>query len=194
MTFSLNKGIQFGFHREAWENVFISQTSNRAMIVDQGRGSGIAYSARPLQGVSEFEVRLLEYAGGIRGSLKLGVMRRKANGCVAMPRLSEHRNNSCMCFHSRFKEKTEFQNNLGAVHVLQFYGIVNLCDLRENDRFGLQVSAQGDLSFFVNGVSQGVAVRRVYEVGFDVYCFVELMESCRMVEITRAGMGLAIGL
>lgn len=190
MTFVLDKDIQFGFHRKARENVFVSQSTHRAMVVDHSRRAGIAYTARPLSGVAEFEVRLLEYAGGIRGSLKLGLMWRKANDQVpslSMPRLSEHRDNSCVWFQSKFKEKTEFQNNFGAVHLLRYYGIVNLCDLRQDDCLGLQVSAEGDLSFFVNGVSQGVAARQVYQVGLEVYCFVELMESCKAVEITRAG-------
>lgn len=190
MTFVLDKDIQFGFHKKARENVFVSQSSRRAMIVDQSRGAGTAYTARPLSGVAEFEVRLLEYAGGIRGSLKLGLMRRKANDQVpalSIPRLSEHRDNSCVWSQSKFKEKTEFQNNFGDVHLLRYYGIVNLCDLRQDDCLGLQVSAEGDLSFFVNGVSQGVAARQVYQAGLEVYCFVELMESCKAVEITRAG-------
>lgn len=189
MTFSLDKDIRFGFHRKARENVFVSQNTHRAMIVDQARGVGVAYTARPLRGAAEFEVRLLEYAGGIRGSLKMGLMRRKATGRASslnIPRPSEHRDNSCMWFMSTFKGKTEFQNNFGAVHLLRYYGMVNLCDLREGDHMGLQVSAEGDLSFFVNGVSQGLAATQVYAEGLDVYCFLELVESCKAVEITRA--------
>lgn len=49
------------------------------------------------------------------------------------------------------------------------------------------MSVDGELSFFVNGVSQGVAARQVYEEGSEVYCFVELVQGYGAVEITRAG-------
>ena len=189
-TYLLNKEIQFGFHRKARENIFVSQNSYTAMIVDQTSGTGIAYTARPLQGMAEIELRLQEYMGGPRGSMKLGLMRRPLTchtSSPSVPRLSEHRDNSCVWFKSRFKRRTEFQNNFGSVHLLRYYGSVNLCDLRQDDHFGLQVSVDGDLSFFVNGVSQGVAARQVYEEGTEVFCFVELVQGYGAVEITRAG-------
>ena len=136
-------------------------------------------------------MRLLDYSGSLRGSLKLGLMRRKASNpgrsSMSMPRPCEHRDNSCTWFKSRFKEKTEFQNNFGAIHLLRYYGLVNLCDLRQDDHVGLQVSGDGTLTYFVNGMSQGVVAAHVYQKGFDVYCFVELLDSCKAVEITRAG-------
>lgn len=190
MTFTLDKVIQFGFHRQAGDNIFVSRTSHRAMTVDQASGSAIVYTALPMRGMAEFEVRLLDYAASLRGSLKMGLMRRKSNGHVStkgLPKLSEHRDNSCMWFKSRFKDKTEFQNNFGTIHVLRYYGSVDLCDLRQDDHLGLQLSSEGDLTFFVNGMSQGVAAHRIYQPGYDVYCFLELVSGYRAVEITRAG-------
>lgn len=158
------------------------------MLIDTAIGSGIVYGAEPLRGMAEFEVQLLDYAFSLRGSLKFGIMRHKIpTSAAGIPKLSEHRNNSCMWFRSRFKEKTEFQNNLGRIHLLRFYGSVDLCELKENDCIGLQVRTNGDLVFLVNGVSQGVAAHHVYKEGYQVYCFLELVEGYKSVEVTRAG-------
>ena len=189
MTFVLKEKVQFGFHRQAGVNVFVSRTSHRAMSIDQACGAGLVYTARPLRGEVEFEVRLLDYSGSYKGSLKMGLLRRRVTTpsfSLSIPRPSEHRDNSCVWF-SRFKRRTEFQNNLGAVHLLRYYGLVDLCELREDHRMGLRVSSQGELSFFVNGMMQGVAAHGVYQSGYEVYVFLELVEGYRAVEITRAG-------
>ncbi len=189
-AFTLPEYIQFGFHRQAGDNVFVSRSTQRAMTIDQNSGSGVAYSALPLIGHTEFEIRLLDYSGSKHSSLKLGLMRRRADAhasLASIPRPSEHRDNSCVWFKSRFKKKSEFQNNFGTVHLLRYYGFVDLYDLRQEDKMGLQLSAEGNLSFFVNGVNQGVAAQGVYQPGFHVYCFVELVDGYKAVEITRAG-------
>ncbi len=189
-TFSLKEEIQFGFHRKAGHNTFVTRSGCKAMLVDPPKGSGVVYGAVPMKKLTEFEVRLLDYNLSLRGSLKIGVMRKKVTGrypADSAPKLSEHRDNSCLCFKSRFKEKTEFQNNLGGVHMLRYYGAVNFDGLRENDRLGLQLNRDGDLSFFVNGISQGMAARQIYKEGYEVYCFIELVEGYKSVEITKAG-------
>ena len=191
MTFVLDKDIQFGFHRQAGNNVFVSRSSHKALMVDVACGPALAYGAIPLSNMAEFEVRLLDHSSrSIRGSLKMGVMRRKLKNSplASIPKLSEHRDNSCMCFKSKFKEKTEFQNNLGYIHLLKYYGLVDFCKLQENDCLGLQLSPEGDLSFFVNGINQGVAAHDVYQDGYEVYCFIEMVEGYKSVEIIRAGM------
>ena len=157
------------------------------MIIEPNSGSGFAYSALPLLGHTEFEIRLLDYSGSRNSSLKLGLMRHRATCSESIPKPSEHRDNSCVWFKSRYKRKSEFQNNFGMVHLLRYYGLVDLTDLRQEDKMGLQLSRDGDLSFFVNGVSQGVAAHGIYQPGFHVYCFVELVEGYKAVEITRAG-------
>lgn len=190
MGFALNEEIQFGFHRQAGENVFVSRSAEKAMLVDIANGPGIVYGSCPLKGLSEFEVKLLDYFPSVRGSLKIGIMRHKANystSLVSIPKLSEHRDNSCMFFRSQFKEKNEFQNNFGGVHLLRYYGVVDLSQLRKDDHVGMQLSYNGDLRFFVNGISQGLAAEQVYGEGFEVYCFLELAEGYKSVEITRAG-------
>lgn len=190
MTYVLQEEVQFGFHKQAGENIFVSRSMHRAMRVDQAGKVGIVYTATSLRGLSEFEVRLLDYSGRVASSLKMGVMRRRASRLdrtVSIPKLSEHRDNSCVWFKSWYKQKTEFQNNFGAVHILRYYGCVDLCELKQDDRLGLQLSPEGELSFFVNGMSQGVAAYGVYDSGYDVYGFLELVEGHRAVEITRAG-------
>lgn len=160
------------------------------MTVDEKQGPGLVYAAIPFRGAAEFEVKLLDYNIGIRGSLKLGIMQRKMNQSssqAAIPKLSEHRDNSCIWFKSIFKQKTEFQNNMGGVHMLRHYGWVNLDELKKDDRMGLQLTLDGDLSFFVNGISQGLAAECIYKEGYDVFCFIELVEGCQAIEVTRAG-------
>ena len=51
---------------------------------------------------------------------------------------------------------------------------------------GLQLTAQGHLSFFMNGLNQGVAAEGVYQEDWDMFCFVEMTEGCEAIEVTRA--------
>ena len=190
MTFVLPREIQFGFHKQAGDNIFVSRSTHRAMRMDQAGRVGLVYTERPLTGLTELEVRLVDYSSRVGSSLKMGLMRRRAttmDRTVSMPKLAEHRDNSCAWFKSWYKPKTEFQNNFSSIHILQFYGYVNLGDLKQDDRIGLQLSAEGELSFFVNGMSQGVAAYGVYDSQYDVYGFIELVEGHRAVELTRAG-------
>jgi len=190
LGFSLPQDTLFGFYRQAGSNVFLSKNSLHAIKVDKLEGSALVYSALPLSGVAEFEVRMVDYYHGIRGSIRLGLMQRPAchgNDELSMPKPSEHRDNSCMWFRSSFKPRTEFQNNLGgSLHMLRFYGTSDLGELQQGDRVGLQLTAQGHLSFFVNGLNQGVAAEGVYRQHWDVYCFVEMTEGCEAIEVTRA--------
>lgn len=191
VTFALPEEVHFGFHRQAGENVFVARSMHRAMRMDQAGRVGIVYIAKPFRNLTEFEVRLLDCNNGrVGSSLKMGLMRRRVSTLdrtVSIPKLSEHRDNSCMWFKSWYKPKSEFQNNFGAIHVLQFYGYIDLCELKQDDRLGLQLNAEGELSFFVNGICQGVAAHGMYESGYDLYGFLELVEGHMGVEITRAG-------
>ena len=67
------------------------------------------------------------------------------------------------------------------------YGHTHLETLRTGDRLGLRISSAGDLEFFVNGESQGVAVKRVYEKGYDVYAVVDHYANCRATCVSKAG-------
>ena len=187
--FSLQDEVLFGFHRQAGNNVFISKNSLQAVTVDKKEGSSLVYAAVPFRGTVEFEVRLVDYYYGIRGSIKMGVMRRtmcRSTSQVGIPKQSEHRDNSCVWFRSSFKHRTEFQNNFGSVHMLRYYGRTDLGELQKGDRVGLRVSLDGELSFFVNGSSQGVAAEGIYREGCDMFCFIEMVEGCEAVEVTRA--------
>ena len=189
LGYSLRNDIQFGFHRQAGVNIFISNNSYQAVKVDKKEGSSLTYAALPFKGVVEFEVRVADYYQGIRGSIRLGMMRRPvchSTSQVGIPKHSEHRDNSCMWFRSSFKHKTEFQNNMGSLHLLRFYGRSDLGELQQGDRVGLQVTADGDLSFFMNGLNQGIAAEGIYRMDSDLFCFVEMMEGCEAIEVTRA--------
>ena len=67
------------------------------------------------------------------------------------------------------------------------YGNVNLFHLRGGDRVGIQMESSGELVFSVNGKSQGVAAKQLYDSDRELYVLVDVNESDYALRIKRAG-------
>ena len=149
----------------------------------------MVYGAKPLRGVSEFEVELVSYGTGWSGTVKLGVVKWKKGIPLtekAIPRYSPEGTHHCVW------SSDKLHNRLTDCFTEAPYGVVNLDELRAGDRVGMRVTHEGILEFFVNGQHQGVAAHRIYQRGYDVYAVVDHYANCKATRITRAGGNLAV--
>ena len=187
LKFVPNEDIQFGYHSTAGKQIRITDGGLGAERMDPDRvaNNGVAYGTSPLQGMAEFEVKIVSYQAGWRSSIRLGVMRCK-NGVPiesgpSIPTISPYAANHCVWGNERL------WNNLVTPRERSDYGYVDLDDLREGDRVGLRLSQDGVLEFSVNGESQGIAARDIYTSDSDVYAVVDHYDQCVATVITKAG-------
>lgn len=194
-TFILPEAVHFGFNTCS-EDVRVADNGKSATKRDPNRhyAYGVVYSATPLNGMAEFEITISSYGSrsGWSGNVKLGVARFKAGSDIKVPRYSPEAPDHCVWsgskLYNRLNQNGERERG---------YGKIDLDTLREGDRIGLRLSRDGDLMFFVNGQSQGLAAQGIYEKGYDVYAVVDIYGSCTATTITRAGtvlMAVAQGL
>ena len=141
------------------------------------------YGEKPLKGVSEFEVEIVRYGSRWFSSVKFGVMISKEKTITV----------SDVPFYS-FNAPNHFVwygdwlwNNFSDELVTTRYGDQHLDDLREGDRVGLTLSKNGDLSFLINGRSQGVACRNIVSEDYNLFVVVEHWGNCYETRITRSG-------
>lgn len=186
-TFILPDIIQFGYHSLHSRQMSVSGDGLRATKIDpvSHYAHGVCYGDKPLRGMTEFEVKITSYGTGWSGTMKLGIMRCKAGSQVevnTIPRYSPEGQHHCVWssnkLHNRLSDVTENEKP---------YGKVNLDDLSQDYRVGLQLTPDGVLSFFVNGKNQGRAAENIYQKGYDVYIVVDHYANCKATCITRAG-------
>ena len=143
---------------------------------------GVVFSEKPLKGLCEFEVELTGYGTTWSGNLKLGIMRHESKIKLdksTIPRYSPESPEYCVWCASRLHDRIKQMAELP-------YGHKTLDELREKDRLGFQITSDGVMSFFLNGVHQGEAVHDVYAPGWDVYAVVDHYGNSKSTRITRA--------
>lgn len=200
--FILPEGIQFGFNDKYYDERVLSVVDNRLTVIRCNNGKitgGVVFGEKPLMGLAEVEIEILTSSTGKRvsSSLLFGVMRCKKGtipyqGHNKLSRydidISTEKN------HLIWSENKQLWNLLGAkIELNTSYGIVNLKDLEEGDRLGLQIQENGDLYYFVNGMCQGLAAHHVYQKGWDVYHVVDISNDHYGIKITKAGRQLGEG-
>ena len=179
-----NEDIQFGYHSASGRQIRITNDGLRAerkgphTVADDG----VAYGARPLKGLAEFEVKIVSYWAKCASSIQLGVMRCK-KGALIEPGTSiyQHAVNHCVWGGQ------QLFNNLVTPSKTSDYGYVELGDVHVGDCVGLRVSEDGSLEFFVNGKSQGIAIRNIYTRKSDIYPVVDHRCDSAATVITKAG-------
>ena len=187
-TFVLSKRVTFGYHPVASSHMTISHCATEAVKIDpEGTYAfGVTFGARKLKGLAEFEVILTEIGTGWSGTFKLGVMRVPKGAKlehVKIPRYSPDAPDFCVWCNQKI------QNRLTLTKCEEKqYGYVSLDNLKCGDRLGLQLTSEGDLGFFVNGMYQGRAAEQIYLEGFDVYAVVDHYGRCKATRISRSGM------
>ena len=186
-NFVPNEDIQFGYHSASGKQIRITNDGLGAerMDPDRVRSNGVAYGARPLKGISTFEVKIVSYRAKSRWSLQFGVMRcKKGVPIESGPSIPSESFNAA--YHCVWGDQRLY-NNLVTPGEESDYGCVDLDDLREGDCVGLRLSQDGVLEFFVNGESQGIAAKNIYTRNSDVYAVMDHYGQCVATVITKAG-------
>ena len=185
--FAPNKDIQFGYHSASGEQIRITNDRLGAerMNSDTKYEDGIAYGVLPLKGKAEFEVKMVSYGTKWAGSLRFGITRcTKGVPIKSGPSIPE---NSFEAKYHYMWTGQRLYNNLITPGEESDYGCVNLQDLREGDCAGLRLSHDGVFEFFVNGESQGIAIKNICTRDTDVYAAVDHYANCVATVITKAG-------
>lgn len=183
--------IQFGFHPVTGENIQLSENNMAAQRVYRtyGGGDAVVIGAKRLKPPSKLEVEIISVESKSRGtpvpaSLQIGVMQCKSGTQPKksdLPTRSEFSDNCCVLW------KSYVWNNLGSQLKTSKYTSVNLCETKQGDRVGVGLTNEGDLLFFLNGKSHGVAVWNVCRKGYDLYPVVDVANACLAIRITTAG-------
>lgn len=190
-SFILPESVQFGYHESAHSRqMSLSEDKLTATKIDPNShyAHGVCYGAIPLRGTAEFEVEITSYGTGWSGTMKLGVMRCKTDSKLAgsIPRYSPEGQDHCVWSSNKIHNR--LTGGPTEVEPEKRYGDRNLDDLTVDDKVGFRLSYDGNLTFFVNGTSQGIAADNIYLRGYDVYPVVDHYANCKATRIVRAGM------
>ncbi|XP_040064057.1 neuralized-like protein 4 [Ixodes scapularis] len=161
------------FHQRKGYLVTISNGNRTAQRIHphQEFNNGIVMSAQPLRDHQLFEVRIDKKVATWSGSIEIGVT--ALDPCtLAFPSSA-----------TNLREGSWVMSGTGVLQdgqpLVEEYG-TDLDQLGEGDRVGVMRSTAGELQFFVNGRSQGVAARRLPP---RVYAVVDLYGKCAQVSI-----------
>ncbi|CAN7988339.1 unnamed protein product [Ixodes pacificus] len=161
------------FHQRKGYLVTISNGNRTAQRIHphQEFNNGIVMSAQPLRDHQLFEVRIDKKVATWSGSIEIGVT--ALDPCtLAFPSSA-----------TNLREGSWVMSGTGVLQdgqpLVEEYG-ADLDQLGEGDRVGVMRSPAGELQFFVNGRSQGVAARRLPP---RVYAVVDLYGKCAQVSI-----------
>lgn len=186
----LREKVAFGYNRVSSGHITISEDGlcARKKDPDVTYAYGVAFGAQRLKGLAEFEVTLADVGTAWSGTFKLGVMRVLQDTQLStslVPRYSPDAPNFCVWCNRKLHNRLSSSLTSSGIEIP--YGRTSLDNLKVGDRLGLQLTRKGDLSFFVNGVYQGLAAKGVYMSGYDVYAVVDHYGSCKATQVTRSG-------
>jgi len=184
--FHLEEQITFGYSKVCRSEMVISKDglSARKRNPDHDFVDGVVYGEKPLKGVSEFEVEIVRYGSKWLGSIVFGVMKiSKEKELIVsdVPASCGNAPNHFVWFGDKLYNR--FSDEL----VITYYGNRNLRGLREGNRVGLRLDRNGDLSFLVDGWSQGVARRNIVSEDHNLFVVVDHYGRCVETRITRSG-------
>ena len=186
--FQLSDKITFGYSKVCRSAIVISDDghglSARKRNPDVLPGGGVVYGEKPLKGVSEFEVEIVCYGSRWAGSVQFGVMKISKEKTMTVSDVPYYSYNAPNHF---VWLGVQLYNTFSDELVTTRYGDQNLDDLRKGDRVGLLLSKNGDLSFLINGRSQGVACRNIVSEDHNLFVVVDHYGDCYETRITRSG-------
>jgi len=185
--FQLGEVVTFGYSKVCASQMEVTDGGLSAHKKDPAQfyAHGVVYGDKPLKGVAEFEVEIVRYGSGWSGTVKLGIVKIAENKELTVndvPRYSPDAIGYCVWCADKV------HNNLNnATPVETPYGGHNLDSLREGSRVGLRLERNGDLSFLVDGLSQGVACKNTTSKGHKLFVVVDHYANCIETKITRSG-------
>ncbi|XP_029731807.1 neuralized-like protein 4 [Aedes albopictus] len=159
------------FHRRCGKRITLANNNRTAMRNISEFNHGLVLSAEPLQDDVLFEVRIDEKIHAWSGSIEIGVTTVNPEATELPPCATKLRSGTwVMSGISVLKD---------GLSLMEYYGS-DLDKLGEGDRVGVVRTAQGELIFYVNGESQGVAA---VDIPKNVYALVNLYGKCVQVSI-----------
>ncbi|XP_045470918.1 neuralized-like protein 4 [Harmonia axyridis] len=160
------------FHYRCGERITLSNENCTAERNDSDFDHGLVITAEPLQNDVLFEIKIDRKVNSWSGGLEIGVVE-----CD----ISNFEFPSCA---SKISRGSWIMSSTSVFHngecLLEGYG-TDLVKLNQDDRVGLMRTSEGDLIFYINGESQGVAVEGIPR---NVYGMVDLYGKCVQVTIT----------
>ncbi|CAN7987074.1 unnamed protein product [Ixodes hexagonus] len=172
------------FHQRKGYLVTISNGNRTAQRIHphQEFNNGIVMSAQPLRDHQLFEVRIDKKVATWSGSIEIGVTTLDP-GTLTFPSSA-----------TNLREGSWVMSGTGVLQdgqpLVEEYG-TDLDQLGEGDRVGVMRTSAGELQFFVNGRSQGVAASRVPP---HVYVVVDLYGKCAQISIVDGATETSEGL
>ena len=144
-------------------------------------------STVPLSGTAELELQLVWNddinLSGVGRDMSIGVVGWPKDHCDSTTVTAPVDTGSHSSTKVMWQRGNQLVSNLGS----RKYGNVNLFRLRSGDRIGVQVKSNGELTFFIDGKSQGVAARNIYSKDHDLYVVVDVTNNDYALKITKAG-------
>ncbi|XP_075541254.1 neuralized E3 ubiquitin protein ligase 4 isoform X3 [Dermacentor variabilis] len=165
------------FHQKKGSLVVTSNENRTAQRVHphQEFNNGIVMSAQPLRDNQLFEVRIDKKVSTWSGSIEIGVTALDP-GTLAFPSSA-----------TNLREGSWVMSGTGVLQdgktLVEEYG-TDLDQLGEGDRVGVMRTSGGELKFFVNGRSQGVAASQIPP---QVHAVVDLYGKCAQISIVEDG-------
>ncbi|XP_064459470.1 neuralized-like protein 4 isoform X2 [Ornithodoros turicata] len=163
----------YAFHQRRGYLVTISNENRTAHRIHphQEFNNGIVMSAEPLCDNQLFEVRIDKKISTWSGSIEIGVTTLDPS-TLTFPSSA-----------TNLRDSSWVMSGIGVLQdgkpLVEEYG-VDLDQLGEGDKVGVMRTSSGDLVFFVNGHSQGVAATRIPP---QIYVVVDLYGKCAQVTI-----------
>ena len=168
------------FHSQCGQLIRISgcRRSASRSHASQEFNHGLVFSSAPLVDDQIFEIRIDKKIDSWSGSLELGVTTCDPDSLTTSSRSFPSSANELLQGSSWIMSGNTVRQDGKSVH--ENYG-PDLDQVNEQDRVGVVRTSQGDLVFFVNGVSQSVAAAGIPQ---DVWAVVDLYGKCAAVTIT----------
>ncbi|KAK4880128.1 hypothetical protein RN001_008274 [Aquatica leii] len=164
------------FHYRCGERITLQNDNCTAIRNDNDFDHGLVITAEPLVNDTLFEIRIDRKVNSWSGSLEIGVTETDPLHFEFPACASRLQNGTwIMAGNSVLKD--------GAL-LMERYGM-DLDRLNQEDRVGIMRTSEGDLIFYINGESQGVAAENLPQVVFGV---VDLYGKCVQVTITNPAL------
>ncbi|XP_076180899.1 neuralized E3 ubiquitin protein ligase 4 [Ptiloglossa arizonensis] len=162
------------FHQRCGRHITLTNNNCTAIRDHSDYNYGLVLSADPLQDDELFEVRIDKKMISWSGSIQIGVTTCDPE-FIELPACATN-----LCQGTWIMSTTNIVHN--GIRILETYG-TNLDSLEKESTLGVMVTSNHELIFYINGVSQGVAVSNIPERMFAV---VDIYGACVQVTITHS--------
>ncbi|KAK7792172.1 hypothetical protein R5R35_005131 [Gryllus longicercus] len=159
------------FHRRCGERVTLTNGNRTAVRNFSEFNYGLVLSSEPLVDNQLFEVRIDRKINSWSGSIEIGVTACDPESLELPSSATDLRDGSWIMSGSSILKDGR--------SVVEVYG-TDLDKLGEGDRIGVMRTAEGELEFFVNGISQGTAAE---DIPSRVFAVVDMYGKCAQVSV-----------